>query len=144
MQWFLGEEQIIGDTATEEDIRIEHTRDEDKLWFYATSFGAPLPLLAFGLWIALKRRRRRETHKPQSEADTEPDADEGQAPEPGPESEPELEPDPESELGSSGSEEEPEEESRRLCGYIWCSSWAGSSGPTKRGRPKMRPHAKRK
>lgn len=61
MQWFLGEEQIIGDTATEEDVPIEHTRDEDKLWFYATSFGAPLPLLIFGIWIALRGRRRGET-----------------------------------------------------------------------------------
>ena len=58
MQWFLGEEQIIGDTATEEDVPIEHTRDEDKLWFYATSFGAPLPLLILGIWIALRGRRR--------------------------------------------------------------------------------------
>lgn len=66
MQWFLGEEEIIGDTATEEDVRIEHTRDEDKIWFYGTSFGAPLPLLLLGLWMALRRRRRRETHRPET------------------------------------------------------------------------------
>jgi hypothetical protein len=58
MQWLIGEEQIVGDVASEEDVRIEHTRDEDKMWFYATSFGAPLPLLGFGVWTALRRRRQ--------------------------------------------------------------------------------------
>ncbi|MFW6087980.1 MAG: Gldg family protein [Myxococcota bacterium] len=59
MQWFLGEEQIVGDASSEEDVRIEHTRDEDKVWFFATSFGAPLPLLAVGVWMAVRGRRRR-------------------------------------------------------------------------------------
>lgn len=62
VQWFLGEEQIIGDTASEEDVRIEHTSDEDKVWFWVTSFGTPLPLLGLGVFIATRRRRRRETH----------------------------------------------------------------------------------
>ncbi|MFW6050867.1 MAG: Gldg family protein [Myxococcota bacterium] len=63
MQWFLGEEQIAGDVSSEEDVRIEHTRDEDKVWFYATSFGAPLPLLGVGVWMAVRRRRRRVARK---------------------------------------------------------------------------------
>lgn len=61
MQWLIGEEQILGDTTTEEDVRIEHTQEEDKIWFYATSFGAPLPLLALGVWMRMRRRRRKET-----------------------------------------------------------------------------------
>jgi hypothetical protein len=63
MQWLIGEEQIVGDVSSEEDIRIEHTRDEDKIWFYATSFGAPLPLLAVGMWIAVRRRRQTRTRR---------------------------------------------------------------------------------
>ena len=64
MQWLIGQEQIIGDTTSEEDVRIEHTRDEDKAWFYATAFGVPLPILGVGVWTALRRRRkgRAETH----------------------------------------------------------------------------------
>jgi hypothetical protein len=69
MQWLIGEEQIVGDVSSEEDIRIEHTRDEDKIWFYATSFGAPLPLLGVGMWMAV--RRRRLTRARRSSDDTE-------------------------------------------------------------------------
>ncbi|MGF1468967.1 MAG: Gldg family protein [Sandaracinaceae bacterium] len=57
VQWLVGEEEIIGPTATEEDVPIQHTRDEDQLWFYGTSFGAPLPLLLIGLVVARRRRR---------------------------------------------------------------------------------------
>lgn len=60
LQWFLGEEQVVGDVASEEDVRIEHTRHEDKLWFYGTSFGVPLPLFGLALWVSARRRRRSE------------------------------------------------------------------------------------
>jgi hypothetical protein len=59
LQWFLGQEQIVGTAATEEDVRIEHTREQDKAWFYGTSLGVPLPLLGLGLWVAARRRRSR-------------------------------------------------------------------------------------
>lgn len=58
-QWLIGEEQIVGEATSEEDVRIEHTRDQDKVWFYATSFGAPLPILGLGIWMAMRRRRKR-------------------------------------------------------------------------------------
>jgi len=63
LQWFLGEEQIIGDTSSEEDVNIEHTEDEDKLWFYSTSFGVPLPLLGLGVWVAVRRGRRTRSRR---------------------------------------------------------------------------------
>jgi hypothetical protein len=63
LRWLIGKEQIVGDTSSEEDVKIEHTRDEDKVWFFATSFGVPLPLLGVGVWMAMRRRRRRETHR---------------------------------------------------------------------------------
>ena len=58
IQWLIGEEEIVGPPESEEDVPIEHTRDEDKIWFYATSFGVPLPLLGVGVWVATRRKRR--------------------------------------------------------------------------------------
>lgn len=60
LAWLIADEQISGDVASEEDIPIEHTRDEDRIWFYATCFGVPLPILAAGIGIARRRRRRSE------------------------------------------------------------------------------------
>ncbi len=54
INWLVGEEQVLGPTQTEEDVRIEHTSEQDKVWFYGTSFAVPLPLLLLGLWM---RRR---------------------------------------------------------------------------------------
>ncbi len=58
LRWLIGEEEITGDLSSEEDVPLEHRKDEDRLWFYATSFGLPLPILLLGLWIARRRRRR--------------------------------------------------------------------------------------
>ncbi|MCC7537190.1 MAG: Gldg family protein [Deltaproteobacteria bacterium] len=58
LQWLLGEERITASTTTEEDIPIEHSRGEDKLWFYGTTFAAPLPLLALAWWVAGRSRRK--------------------------------------------------------------------------------------
>ena len=45
---------------SEEDVAIEHSREKDKLWFYATTFAVPAPILGLGLWVARSRRRRAE------------------------------------------------------------------------------------
>ncbi len=73
VQWMLGEEQIVGEAASEEDVRIEHSREEDQLWFWLTSVGVPLPLLGMA-WLAARRRRRRrrETHGKDSGANEPP------------------------------------------------------------------------
>jgi hypothetical protein len=54
MRWLVGEESWSGQVNTEEDIRIEHTKQQDLAWFYATIFGAPGLILGAGL---LLRRR---------------------------------------------------------------------------------------
>lgn len=67
LNWLVGEDQVLGPTTTEEDVEIRHTRDQDELWFYATTFGAPIPLLAMGVWLAVRGRRgggRRHTSRP--------------------------------------------------------------------------------
>ncbi len=58
IQWLIGQEQIVGEVSSEEDVRIEHSAEEDKLWFWATSFGAPLPFFAIAIWVGLRRSRR--------------------------------------------------------------------------------------
>ncbi|HEY6077736.1 MAG TPA: DUF4350 domain-containing protein [Polyangiaceae bacterium] len=54
MRWLVGEESWSGQVNNEEDIRIEHTKQQDLAWFYATIFGVPGLVLGGGL---LLRRR---------------------------------------------------------------------------------------
>lgn len=54
MRWLVGEESYAGATNTEEDLHIEHTKQQDLAWFYSTIFGIPTLVLAAGLFV---RRR---------------------------------------------------------------------------------------
>ena len=56
LRWLIGEQKVTGDLSSEEDVPIEHRKDTDRLWFYATTFAVPLPLLLLGLWIGRRRR----------------------------------------------------------------------------------------
>jgi ABC-type uncharacterized transport system len=60
VRWLGREEEMGGETTSEEDVPIVHTRAEDTAWFYATIFGAPALVLGIGL-AAVARRRRRPT-----------------------------------------------------------------------------------
>lgn len=60
LAWLIGNEDLTGEVSSEEDIPLEHSREEDKLWFYATTFAVPAPVLLGGLWISRRRRRRAE------------------------------------------------------------------------------------
>lgn len=55
--WLLHDDATSGDVAGAEDIPIRHTRDQDALWFYASTFA--VPMLVLGLGLAGARRRRR-------------------------------------------------------------------------------------
>lgn len=57
LAWLIGNEELNAEVSSEEDIPIEHSREQDKLWFYATTFGVPLPLLALSAWVSRRRRR---------------------------------------------------------------------------------------
>ncbi|RYZ07929.1 MAG: hypothetical protein EOO73_09515 [Myxococcales bacterium] len=54
MRWLVGEESFMGQTNSEEDVLIEHTKQQDLTWFYSTIFGVPAIVLAAGLFV---RRR---------------------------------------------------------------------------------------
>jgi hypothetical protein len=62
IRWLGREEEFAGETVSEEDVPIVHTRAEDVAWFYAIIFGAPTLILALGLVVVYSprwaRRRR--------------------------------------------------------------------------------------
>ena len=58
LKWLVGEEKFIGETSSEEDVRIMHTRKEDEFWFYLTIFAIPATVLAGGLFYTRRRRKR--------------------------------------------------------------------------------------
>jgi hypothetical protein len=55
--WLGGEESLTGETASEKDVSIEHTKSEDVVWFYLSLVGAPLIILGAGLGGVMWRRR---------------------------------------------------------------------------------------
>lgn len=59
VKWMGGEEETIGETTSEEDIRIMHTREKDQVWFYLTIFGVPALVLGGGIYYTSRRRRRK-------------------------------------------------------------------------------------
>jgi hypothetical protein len=59
VRWLAGEEELAGAVATEEDVPIVHTQEQNVIWFYGTILGAPALVLAFGL-IGVQRRRQRK------------------------------------------------------------------------------------
>jgi hypothetical protein len=56
VRWLAGDESVQGLPNTEEDVRIEHTKQGDLGWFYATIFGAPSLVLGIGLLISRRSR----------------------------------------------------------------------------------------
>jgi uncharacterized protein (TIGR03382 family) len=57
LAWLIGNEELNAQVSSEEDVPIEHSRAQDKLWFYATTFAMPLPLLGLAAWVSRRRRR---------------------------------------------------------------------------------------
>jgi hypothetical protein len=56
VRWLVGEESLAGELSTEEDVRIEHTKQQDLAWFYSTIFGIPVLVLTFGTWLSRRAR----------------------------------------------------------------------------------------
>jgi len=58
IRWLGGEESFTGSITSTEDVRIEHTKQKDQVWFYATIFVAPLLLVATGLLVTRRKRQK--------------------------------------------------------------------------------------
>ena len=61
VKWLGGEEVFAGDVVSEEDKPIQHTKNQDVVWFTLTIIGVPLLVLTLGLVGTLTRRRRSKT-----------------------------------------------------------------------------------
>jgi len=57
VRWLVGEASFAGAETSEEDVRIETTKQQDLSFFYATIFGAPCLVLAAGVVISRRSRR---------------------------------------------------------------------------------------
>jgi hypothetical protein len=59
LKWLVGDEAIAGETTSEKDVPIAHTRKQDTVWFYSTIFLAPLVVLGVGFFATRRRARKR-------------------------------------------------------------------------------------
>ncbi len=58
VRWLGGDESVAGEVSSEEDVRIEHTKDKDIVWFYALILGVPLTVFSLGLLGARRARKK--------------------------------------------------------------------------------------
>ncbi|MEZ5397960.1 MAG: Gldg family protein [Bryobacterales bacterium] len=57
-RWLIGDDEVTGEIENEEDVKIQHTRDEDWLWFLTAEVGVPALVLAFGVMFIRLRRKK--------------------------------------------------------------------------------------
>jgi hypothetical protein len=58
VKWLGGDEAIVGEVVSEDDKPIQHTKNEDVVWFTLMVIGAPIIVLTLGLIGTWARRRR--------------------------------------------------------------------------------------
>jgi hypothetical protein len=63
IHWLMGDESFSGQTSTEADVKITHTRKQDVAWFYSTIFLAPALVIGAGVALTRKTRRKRREVK---------------------------------------------------------------------------------
>jgi hypothetical protein len=57
-KWLVGDEGITGEVTNENDVPIVHTKKQDQVWFYGSSFLAPALVLGIGFLVTGRRRGR--------------------------------------------------------------------------------------
>ena len=63
IHWLMGDEAFSGQTSTEADVKITHTKKQDVVWFYSTIFLAPALVIGAGVMVTRKSRRKRRDEK---------------------------------------------------------------------------------
>ena len=63
IKWLMGDEAFSGQTSTEADVKITHTKKQDVVWFYSTIFLAPALVIGAGVMVTRKSRRKRREEK---------------------------------------------------------------------------------
>lgn len=59
LAWLTQDPALGGEVENEEDVKIQHTKEGEKMWFYGTSFAVPVLILAGGM-AHVRRRRKKE------------------------------------------------------------------------------------
>ena len=58
LAWLTKSPELGGETETEEDVKIQHTKENEAIWFYGTT--GLVPALVFFLgWLRVSSRNRR-------------------------------------------------------------------------------------
>lgn len=57
VRWLIGEESLAGQIESEEDVRVEQTKQMNMAWFYSTVFGVPLMVLLGGVMVSRRGRK---------------------------------------------------------------------------------------
>ena len=58
LKWAAGEAEFAGEVASEQDIKIRHTRKEDVVWFNGTVFAMPLLVIGAGFFATRRKKRK--------------------------------------------------------------------------------------
>ena len=58
IRWLGGDESFLGAVTSNEDVKIEHTKQKDAFWFYGMVFVVPLGVLGAG-FLATRRRTKK-------------------------------------------------------------------------------------
>lgn len=56
VRWLVGDDDLAGEVSNEEDVKIQHTKGQDWIWFYLTVLAMPLLVFGFGA-VSIMRRR---------------------------------------------------------------------------------------
>lgn len=64
VRWLVGEESLAGEMESEEDVRVEQTKQMNMAWFYSTVLGVPGLVLLGGVLVSRRGRKTPKTSKP--------------------------------------------------------------------------------